>query len=132
MNPVPITSIYASILGLILIQLSLRVVKERRAHSVSLGDGGHEGLLVAQRAHGNFVEYVPMALLLIALLELGRHSSGLLHGLGVALVIARVLHPLGLSPAFGIRPPRAGGFVLTLVVVLVASLVLLWAAISGA
>lgn len=129
MNPVPITSLYAGLLGLILVALTLRVVNGRRLHEVSLGDGGHADLLVAQRAHGNFVEFVPFIVVLLACLELGGHSHTLIHVLGAALVAARVAHPLGLSPTFGIRPARAVGFLVTLLVLVISSLTLLWSSL---
>ncbi|MGZ9080482.1 MAG: MAPEG family protein, partial [Burkholderiales bacterium] len=58
-----VTPLYAALLGLWLLVLSLRVVQQRRAARVSLGDGGNTALQRAIRAQGNFVEYVPLALL---------------------------------------------------------------------
>ncbi len=129
MNPVPITALYAGALGLLSVVLSLRVVQGRGRYEVSLGDGGHESLQVAQRAHGNFVEYVPLALILIALDEFAGLPSGLIHALGATLLLSRIIHPLGLAASYGIRPARAGGYLLTLAVTVVSSAALLFASL---
>lgn len=121
MNGLPITALYAGILGLLLVALSLRVVMGRLGGQVSLGDAGQDDLLVRVRAQGNFIEYVPLALLLIGLVELGGASPGLVHGLGIALVVARVLHPFGLGSEFGLRPARIAGATTTFIVIAVAS-----------
>lgn len=67
---VTMTPIFAALLGLIFFFLSLRTSLERRRAKVSLGDGGDPGLQGAIRAHGNFIEYVPISLLLIGSLWL--------------------------------------------------------------
>jgi len=122
MNALPITTLYAGLLGLILIWLSARVVQARLAHEVSIGDGGQADILVAIRGQGNFIEYVPIALLLIGLGELGGSPSWLLHGLGLTLVLARIAHPFGLASTFELRVPRVAGAMLTLIVIGIASL----------
>ena len=118
-----ITAIYAGLLGLLLVVLSFGVIRERLRHQVSLGDGGNADLQTASRRQGNFVEYVPLALLLIAIAEVNGAPSGLVHGLGATLVVGRVLHPLGLAAEFGVRVPRLVGTVATFGVIIVASVV---------
>ena len=86
-----VTPIYAGLLALLFFVLSLRVVK-LRGHGASLGDGGNPLLLRRIRAHGNFAEYVPFILLMMGVLELSHYSAYLLHALGIALLIARLLH----------------------------------------
>lgn len=92
-----ITPIYAGLLALLYFVLSYRIITMRGPGGPSLGDGGNPVLLRRIRAHGNFAEYVPMILLLIALLELGHAAPWLLHTLGITLVIARLLHGYALS-----------------------------------
>lgn len=58
--------IYAALLSLLFVALSIRTLRLRRRLSVSLGDDGHSAMVRAIRAHGNFAEYVPLGLLLIA------------------------------------------------------------------
>jgi uncharacterized membrane protein YecN with MAPEG domain len=89
-----ITLLYAGLLGALMAVLSIRVPMRRRALEVPFGDGGDEALATRIRAFGNFTEYVPMILLLLALLEMQGAPPALLHGLGVPLVGARVLHAL--------------------------------------
>ena len=87
-----ITAIYASLAGLLLLVLSFRVVRSRRKLSVGLGDGGQESLLRAQRAQANFIEYVPIALILLAVAESQVLTGWLLYTAGTILVLARLLH----------------------------------------
>lgn len=126
----PVTSLYAGGLGFILLALSLRVVHLRMAHEVSLGDGGCSELLVAQRQQGNFVEYAPFALLLIGLLEAGGLEAWGLHALGASLVAARILHPFGLAPEFGLRGTRVVGSTATWAVLAISSALLVWRSIA--
>ena len=93
----PITSIFAAIFGLMLIALSIRVGVFRFQEKIWLLDGGNDELTRRIRVQGNFTEYVPIALLLIALVELGGASTGLVWGLGTTLLAARLTHAIGLS-----------------------------------
>ncbi|MGZ5049604.1 MAG: MAPEG family protein [Methylobacter sp.] len=92
-----ITSVYAALAALFIVKLSLSVIKLRRQHRVSVGDGGIEALQLAIRAHANALEYMPMALLLLLLLELNDAPKMLVHLGGSALLAGRILHALGLS-----------------------------------
>lgn len=125
LNPVTITPLYAALLGLVLLALSARVIAGVRAKGVSLGDGNDPGHLTLIRSHGNFIEYVPMCLVLIGFVEAGGASSGWVHGLGGALLVARVLHPIGMSPDPKPNPFRFVGTVGTLLVLLISSVLLI-------
>jgi len=107
-----ITPLYAGILAIVFFILSMRVVA-LRGSGISLGDGGNPVMLRRMRGHGNFAEYVPLILLLIAFLELSHFSAVLLHGLGIALVAARVLHGYALSFTEKFKFGRFWGTVLT-------------------
>ena len=81
------TPLYAALLALLFVRLSLGVIRLRRSEKISLGDGGDGGdrkLMRAQRVHANFAEYVPFALILMALAEAQDASIWLVHGMGVA------------------------------------------------
>ena len=124
-----ITAIYAGLLMLLYVALSFNVIRQRQGNRISLGDGGNADLRVAIRSHGHFGEYVPFILLLIAILEGGGVSTGMVHALLVTLLIARVLHPVGMAakpgtPQFTIG--RVGGMVLTLTVMIASALIALW------
>ncbi|MBY6204940.1 MAPEG family protein [Halomonas denitrificans] len=117
-----ITLFYASLLALLLLGLSARVVMLRRRHQVGLGTGSVGALQRAVRVQANFGEYVPFAILLLALLEWAGAWTWLLHALGAVLVLGRVLHAQGLSKSGGVSSGRFVGTLLTWLVLLVAAL----------
>ena len=92
-----ITSCYAAILSLVYIALSMRVIALRRSGKVSLGSGGKPFLERAIRAHANFAEYAPLAILLIALAEGQGAWPWTIHILGATLLLGRTLHAYGIS-----------------------------------
>ncbi|MFM2029010.1 MAG: hypothetical protein RL517_201 [Pseudomonadota bacterium] len=96
-----ITAIIASALTIIFIRLSFAVIHLRRKNQVGLGSGGHEDLERAIRAQGNFSEYVPLGLILIACLELNGAPWWLVAAPGLSLIIGRLIHAKGIN----IPPP---------------------------
>ncbi|MES2672255.1 MAG: MAPEG family protein, partial [Pseudomonadota bacterium] len=90
-----ITLLFASLHILLMLVLAVRVVMHRRAHRIGIGHGGDKDLARKVRAHGNFIEYVPVALLILGLLELSGLGATWLWGLGGTLLLARVLHAYG-------------------------------------
>ena len=96
-----ITSIIASALTLIFIKLSFAVIALRRKKKVGLGNGGHEELERAIRAQGNFAEYVPFGIILIACLELNGAPWWLVVITGITLIMGRLIHAVGIN----IPPP---------------------------
>jgi len=90
--PLPVTALYAGLMGLWLLGLGFAVMRRRRRHDVSVGDGGVRDLELAMRAHGNACEYVPVALILLGLSE-GMGAPGwVVHMFGLMLVAGRLLH----------------------------------------
>lgn len=126
-----VTPLYAAVLVLLFLILSLRVVQRRKSAKVSLGDGGNTLLTRAIRGHANFAEYVPLALLLLAILELSRFSIYLLHAIGIALVIARLLHGYALAFQEDFRFGRYVGAMLTFAVLIVEAVLCLYQAYRG-
>lgn len=114
-----VTPFYAGLLALLFFVLSIRVVL-RRQGGISLGDGGDKMMLRVIRGHGNFAEYVPLILLLMAMLEIGHTSRYLLHALGIALLVGRLLHGYALSFSEHFRFGRFWGAGLTITVLFVA------------
>jgi len=92
-----VTSIIASVLTGLLIKLSFAVIGLRRKNKVSLGSGGHDDLERAVRAQGNFAEYVPFGLILLACLELNGAAWWLVATPGVTLIIGRLIHVAGIN-----------------------------------
>lgn len=121
-----ITSLYAALLVLVFVALTVQVIRFRRQYQVALGDGGHAALGRAIRVHANFVEYVPLALLLLFFAEYQGLSGGLVHLLGATLLLGRVLHAYGVSQVRENLRFRSVGVVLTLLVLLLTVLSNLW------
>ncbi len=124
--PLNATAIYAGVLALIAVALAVNVSRLRFRTGVGLGDGGDEGLLRARSAFGNFAEYVPLALIVIGLIEMAHGPRWLVHALGVALVVGRVLHAQGLSRTSGWSFGRAAGMACTWAVLAVGGAVALY------
>lgn len=111
----------AAICGLLYLVLSYRVSQGRMGAKVSLGDGGNAALQARIRAHANFSEYVPLILVLMAVIELARGAGALLWLLGLALIVSRILHAVGLGrPAP--NPYRMAGTAGTWLLLLITSL----------
>jgi uncharacterized membrane protein YecN with MAPEG domain len=102
------TSIIAAILTIIFVKLSFAVIGLRRKNKVGLGSGGYDDLERAIRAQGNFAEYVPIALILIACLELNGAPWWLVILPGITLTIGRLIHAKGINE----QPPNFSSRVL--------------------
>jgi len=120
----PFTLLAASVLGLILVVLSLEIVRLRLKTKVSLGTGPEErsALVVAVRAHGNFVEHVPLSLILLGLLEREAVGVTTIAGLAGVLVVSRLLHIVGIGIK-GVNPFRSVGVVLQWAFFIVAGVI---------
>ena len=130
MNPAPmpaIAALYGALVALLLLVLALAVSRLRRALGVGLGDGGDPRLARAIRAHGNAVEWAVPAILLLLIAELTRASPLLLHACGIALVVGRVLHAMGLSRSGGASTGRFVGTALSWTALAALALWNLWA-----
>ena len=92
-----ITSIIAAVLTAIFIKLSFAVINLRKKNKVGLGNGGHEDLERAIRAQGNFTEYVPFGIILIACLELNDAPWWCVAIPGITLIIGRLIHAEGIN-----------------------------------
>lgn len=130
-SSIAITPLYAALAALLLVFLSIRVIRVRRARQVAIGDGEDPALRRAMRVQANFIEYTPLALLLIALAELQGLPGGLVHGLGASLVAARILHAFGVA-----REPenfrfRVTAMAVTFTVLITASLISLGGFLAG-
>lgn len=120
-----ITSLYAGILALFFVGLSVRTLRLRRRLRIPIGDAGNGQMLRAIRVHSNFAEYVPLSLLLLYLMEVQAASSLMLHGLGTCLAAGRVLHAFGVSKNNEDYRFRVGGMALTLMTIVIESAYLL-------
>ena len=114
-TPLPITTLTASFLGLMIVITSYRCAMARKKFKVEIGDGENKELSRRIRVHGNLVEYAPMALLLMGLLELNQPSQVHLSLFAVAFVIGRLLHAYGFGNTPGISFGRFYGMLLTFI-----------------
>lgn len=91
-----VSALYVIFGAMLLIKLSFDVVKLRTQYRVAYGDGGFYELQTAIRIHGNAVEYIPIGLLLLIIMEMNGTPNWTLHACGLMLMTGRVLHSLGL------------------------------------
>ena len=117
-----VASLYAVLLAALAVALTVRVIVFRARTGVQAGDGGDTAFGRAIRAHANFAEQVPLALLLIVLAEIAGARAGAIHALGAVLVVARLASAVGLSRGAG--GPRQAGAGLTLLVIATAAVLL--------
>ena len=117
-----ISMLTAGALGILLLLLSGYVIAGRVKFKVDIGEGDNDQMRLRIRTQANFVEYVPLALILLMLIEYGNIGpTWLPKALGATLVIARVLHAQGLLSSAGVSAGRFIGTNLTGLVILVGS-----------
>ena len=121
----PIVPMYAALLAIFFVFLSVRTLRLRRKLGIAVGDGGKESLLRAARVHANFAEYVPLGLLLIYFVESQGYPQALVHALCIALVAGRLSHASGVSRTPENFRYRVFGMAMTFFALVFAALVLL-------
>ena len=124
-----ITAAYLGILALLYAVLGLQVSRLRRGNRVLFGDGDNIKLRSAIRAHANFAEYVPIIVLMVALLEMSGMAAARVH-----LLMAALLHPLGMyvgPRTLQFQICRVGGIVLTILALIGSAILLLWRFMPG-
>jgi uncharacterized protein len=122
---VSLTLFFTASCALLQCALTALVILRRAQTGIDLLDGGDQKLLRRIRAHGNFSETAPMALLLMALLEISGLASAWLIAFGITLLLGRILHAQSLltnNAAWS----RRGGMVLTLAVISIEAVCALW------
>lgn len=124
MTPPVLTAFYGGLLAMIYVWLTFRVIRTRRGEKISLGDGGDRAFTKKIRGQQNAAEQMPIIIIMLALAEMLGAPAVAVHGLGVMVVVGRMMHALhfnGMAP-FIYRPI---GMALTLLVasVLAAGLV---------
>lgn len=119
---VSITLMYASIFAFFALVLSFRAGSFRGKTGISVlhGEPTNAELAERVRVHQNFLEYVPMILIVMAGIELSGGSSMFLYIVGDILIIVRIAHAIGLKHDNMGHPGRlvgAGGTALLTLVV---------------
>ena len=127
-----ISLLVASLHVVLYLVLAMRVVLHRKARNIGVGTGGDATLARKVRVHANFGEYVPLALLMLALLELAAVATTWLWTFGIALLVARVLHAVGLGGSSGYSTGRFAGTLLTFITLLAMAALGIWRFVAGA
>ncbi len=131
---VSVTLLYAALLAALAVVLSARagLYRGKAGISIHFGEPPDHELEERVRVHQNFVEYVPLVLILMGGIELSGGSPIFLHVAGVALIIARLAHAGGLKYYNIQHPGRLVGAGGTTLVMLACIAYGLWLAVSGA
>ena len=108
-----ITLIYASLLGLLQVTLAYKAGSSRLKTNTLLGDGNQSEVLQKIRAHGNLIEYAPIFLILLALIEMQGVALWKIHALGSLFFLARIAHSYGMYISTESTPPRLIGILVT-------------------
>lgn len=124
--PLSVTALYAAILALIIVALGINVTVHRVKLQVSLGDGNNPQMRRMIRLHGNAIEYLPLALVLMALYELNGGIHWALHVIGIALIAGRLIQTWAMWGTDIPVPGRGIGQVLTWGSIGVLALLNLW------
>ena len=117
-----VTPVYAGLIALVFVLLSVRVIGARRQVKVPLGDGGDRLLMRRLRAHGNFAEYVPLTIILMALGEMQGASVIALYAIGFCLLGGRLIHAFGVSQEPENYRLRVAGMALTFTALIMGAL----------
>jgi len=132
MNTLPtIVPVYAALLTLLFVYLSVRTIRVRRRLQIAIGDKGQPEMQRAMRVHANFAEYVPLALVLLAMVESRAPAAWLMHGLCLSLLVGRLLHAYGVSQTPERFQFRVVSMLLTTGCLVAASLFLLVTTLLG-
>ena len=122
-----ITLLYTSLISILVIFLAFKTGLVREKTNTMLGEGDSAELLQSVRAHGNLIEYAPLALILLALLEMQDIQDWVLHLTGSLFFLSRILHAYGISISRESTPYRLIGTLGTWVIMLGMSIYGLYA-----
>jgi len=124
-----VAAIYCALAAILVIGLALRVVQIRRSRGIGIGDAGNDDLARRIRAHANTLENLPLALLMLVLLEMSGVAAAWIHAFGASLLLARLAHAAGLSRRSGYSHGRFYGTLVTWFSMLGMAGWLLWRAL---
>lgn len=124
-----IVPIYAAVLAILFVILSIQTIRARRKFQIALGDAGNAQMLRAIGVHANFAEYTPLAILLLFFVEGRGATPFLVHALCLLLLLGRISHAYGVSQVKENFKFRVSGMVMTFAVILSTSAYLLFASI---
>lgn len=117
-----VTPVYVALAALMFTYLGFRVVQGRRKYRILIGDGGNQDFIWLSRAHGNFTETAPIALIATGAAELAGAPGLLVHACGISLILGRLLHAYSFLKEPRTIGCRQWGMYLTLAGLLVSAL----------
>ncbi len=120
-----ITPLYAGLLTLIFLALSVLVIRERFSVRSSVGDGGNTSLIKRMRVQANFVEYAPLGLVLMLCAELQGAPAIAIHAMGLSLLIGRLSHAIGMSRTPQVIALRQLGILLTFLMLALSAITII-------
>ncbi|MCX7864580.1 MAG: MAPEG family protein [Novosphingobium sp.] len=118
----PTTLCLTAAAAIINLWLAIRIGQIRAREKIIHGDGGNEALIRRMRAQANFIENVPIALILIGVIEATGKGGQWLAIVGAVLMLARISHAFGMESPTG-SPLRSIGVVATMLVLVGLSVV---------
>ena len=125
-----VTALYTAILALIMIFLAYMTSARRKEAKINLGTGNDDVMERRSRAFGNFIEFTPMFILLMAMIEMQGYGTEYVHALGIVTVIGRILHAMGMTKSIKIINGRFVGAILTYISLFVAGAFVLYQSVS--
>ena len=123
------TPVYAAILTVFYILLTINTIRGRRLHSIALGDGNIDEMRARIRAHANFAEYAPLFIILLSMAEHQGLPNYIIHVFGMLFFLGRLSHAYGLliaEPLYNWLTPRVTGMLLTLSCLAMLAIILLY------
>lgn len=118
-----VSSLYASLLALIFVILTIRVIRIRRSQKISIGDGGSSALQKAIAAQANFCQSSPIFLILLLITEFSGTNDIILHCCGVIMLLGRTFHAYGINQEKENFLFRVSGMVATFTAIIILILI---------
>ncbi len=113
----------AAAAALINMWLGIRCGKVRQTNKINHGDGGNPMLMQRMRAHSNFIENTPLALILLGLIEMSGKGGTWLAVIGAIFMLGRVAHGLGMDVSEGSSPLRMFGALSAMLTLLILAVI---------
>ncbi|WFU78328.1 MAPEG family protein [Bradyrhizobium sp. CIAT3101] len=111
MTVLPITSTFAAAFAISLVALSFPISLRRAKVGQMVGNSSDETLQRRIRTQGNFIEYVPLGLISLGLVEVHASPVWTVAAIGTTLAFGRLLHAIGML--WALAAVRGLGMLLT-------------------
>lgn len=119
-------ALWAGLLILLMLALSVLTVRQRQRTGVVIGDGELEPVVKAMRAFGNAAEYIPAGIGALAALTLVGASWWAIHLVGGVLFLGRLVHAVALSTNLDVSLGRTVGMLMTWLSFLIGAALLIF------